>query len=157
MDLIKLIGPKKYGTKRRLKNNSSLKSPQKKILICLNDFVCSSAFCDSFVNEISILVCFQFEVPYILLLVLRAWLLTTVTRISRLPVIPRKITCSNAGIVQLLAKYCTVEFVKNTQLRLLTNLLAFMMLFKASALWADAFYKSKRPCVCPSVCLSVHF
>ena len=33
--------------------------------------------------------------------------------------------------------------------------------FKASALWADAFYKSKCPSVCvfvrPSVCLSVHF
>ena len=28
-------------------------------------------------------------------------------------------------------------------------------LFKASALWADAFYKSKCPSVCPSVCLSV--
>ena len=28
-------------------------------------------------------------------------------------------------------------------------------LFKASALWADAFYKSKCPCVCPSVRLSV--
>ena len=27
--------------------------------------------------------------------------------------------------------------------------------FKASALWADAFYKSKCPSVCPSVCLSV--
>ena len=33
--------------------------------------------------------------------------------------------------------------------------------FKASALWADAFYKSKYPsvcpCVCPCVCLCVHF
>ena len=33
-------------------------------------------------------------------------------------------------------------------------------LFKASALWADAFYKSKGPSVrlsvCPSVCLFVH-
>ena len=28
-------------------------------------------------------------------------------------------------------------------------------LFKASALWADAFYKSKCPPVCPCVCLSV--
>ena len=28
-------------------------------------------------------------------------------------------------------------------------------IFKASALWADAFYKSKCPSVCPSVCLSV--
>ena len=28
-------------------------------------------------------------------------------------------------------------------------------LFKASALWADAFYKSKCPSVCLSVCLSV--
>ena len=28
-------------------------------------------------------------------------------------------------------------------------------LFKASALWADAFYKSKCPSVCPSVFLSV--
>ena len=28
-------------------------------------------------------------------------------------------------------------------------------IFKASALWADAFYKSKCPCVCPSVCPSV--
>ena len=27
--------------------------------------------------------------------------------------------------------------------------------FKASALWADAFYKSKCPSVCPSVCLCV--
>ena len=26
--------------------------------------------------------------------------------------------------------------------------------FKASALWADAFYKSKCPSVCPSVCPS---
>ena len=30
-----------------------------------------------------------------------------------------------------------------------------MSIFKASALWADAFYKSKCPSVCPSVCLSV--
>ena len=34
-------------------------------------------------------------------------------------------------------------------------------IFKASALWADAFYKSKCPSVCPSVrlcvCLCVHF
>jgi hypothetical protein len=34
-------------------------------------------------------------------------------------------------------------------------------ILKASALWADAFYKSKCPVVCPSVrvfvCLSVHF
>ena len=30
-----------------------------------------------------------------------------------------------------------------------------MPLFKASALWADAFYKSKCPSVCPSVRLSV--
>ena len=29
------------------------------------------------------------------------------------------------------------------------------VLFKASALWADAFYKSKRPSVCPCVCPSV--
>ena len=28
-------------------------------------------------------------------------------------------------------------------------------IFKASALWADAFYKSKCPSVCVSVCLSV--
>ena len=28
-------------------------------------------------------------------------------------------------------------------------------IFKASDLWADAFYKSKCPPVCPSVCLSV--
>ena len=28
-------------------------------------------------------------------------------------------------------------------------------LFKASALWADAFYKSICPSVCPSVCVSV--
>ena len=28
-------------------------------------------------------------------------------------------------------------------------------IFKASALWADDFYKSKCPSVCPSVCLSV--
>ena len=36
------------------------------------------------------------------------------------------------------------------------------LIFKASALWADAFYKSKCPsvclwCVCLSVCPSVHF
>jgi hypothetical protein len=35
------------------------------------------------------------------------------------------------------------------------------LFFKASALWADAFYKSKCPSVClyvcPSVCVSVHF
>ena len=31
------------------------------------------------------------------------------------------------------------------------------LVFKASALWADAFYKSKCPSVCMSVCLSVHF
>ena len=34
-------------------------------------------------------------------------------------------------------------------------------IFKALALWADAFYKSKCPsvclCVCVSVCPSVHF
>ena len=29
--------------------------------------------------------------------------------------------------------------------------------FKASVLWADAFYKSKCPSVRPPVCLSVHF
>ena len=29
------------------------------------------------------------------------------------------------------------------------------MIFKASALWADAFYKSICPSVCVSVCLSV--
>ena len=33
----------------------------------------------------------------------------------------------------------------------LTNL----MIFKASALWADAFYKSKCPYVCLFVCVSV--
>ena len=37
----------------------------------------------------------------------------------------------------------------------------FKRIFKASALWADAFYKSKCPSVClsvrPSVCLCVHF
>ena len=33
------------------------------------------------------------------------------------------------------------------------SLLAWI--FKASALWADAFYKSKCPSVCLSVCLSV--
>ena len=31
----------------------------------------------------------------------------------------------------------------------------FLLLLKASALWADAFYKLKCPSVCPSVCLSV--
>ena len=30
-----------------------------------------------------------------------------------------------------------------------------IIIFKASALWADAFYKSKYPSVCLSVCLSV--
>ena len=30
-------------------------------------------------------------------------------------------------------------------------------IFKASALWADAFYKSKCPYVCLFVCLCVHF
>ena len=30
-----------------------------------------------------------------------------------------------------------------------------VFIFKASALWADAFYKSKCPSVCPSVCLFV--
>ena len=30
-----------------------------------------------------------------------------------------------------------------------------ILVFKASALWADAFYKSKCPSVCPSVCLFV--
>ena len=30
-------------------------------------------------------------------------------------------------------------------------------IFKASALWADAFYKSKCPSLCLSVCLFVHF
>ena len=30
-------------------------------------------------------------------------------------------------------------------------------LFKASAHWANAFYKSKCPSDCPSVCVSVHF
>ena len=33
----------------------------------------------------------------------------------------------------------------------------FTPIFKASALWADAFYKSKCPYICVSVCLSVHF
>ena len=32
-----------------------------------------------------------------------------------------------------------------------------LYIFKASALWADAFYKSKCPYVCLSVCVSVHF
>ena len=31
------------------------------------------------------------------------------------------------------------------------------LIFKASALWADAFYKSNCPSVCVFVCLSVHF
>ena len=30
-------------------------------------------------------------------------------------------------------------------------------IFKASALWADAFYKSKCPYVCLFVCVCVHF
>ena len=30
-----------------------------------------------------------------------------------------------------------------------------LIIFKASAVWADAFYKSKCPSVCPSVCLCV--
>ena len=30
-------------------------------------------------------------------------------------------------------------------------------IFKASALWADAFYKSKCPYICGSVCVFVHF
>ena len=29
--------------------------------------------------------------------------------------------------------------------------------FKALALWADAFYKTKYTSVCPSMCFSVHF
>ena len=37
----------------------------------------------------------------------------------------------------------------------------WMGIFKASARWADAFYKSKCPSVCPSVypsvCVSIHF
>ena len=49
------------------------------------------------------------------------------------------------GIVYLLAKYCTVEFVKNTQLRLLTNLLAFMMLFKVSAVFLPPLPKVGCP------------
>ena len=32
---------------------------------------------------------------------------------------------------------------------------AFVLVFKASALWADAFYKSKCPSVCVSVCVFV--
>ena len=31
-------------------------------------------------------------------------------------------------------------------------MLLIFAIFKASALWADAFYKSKCPSVCPSVC-----
>ena len=31
----------------------------------------------------------------------------------------------------------------------------FWAIFKASALWADAFYKSKCPSVCVSVCVCV--
>ena len=31
------------------------------------------------------------------------------------------------------------------------------MIFKASALWADAFYKLKCPYVCVFVCVCVHF
>ena len=31
------------------------------------------------------------------------------------------------------------------------------LIFKASALWADTFYKSIYPYVCVFVCLSVHF
>ena len=40
-------------------------------------------------------------------------------------------------------------------------LICISLIFKASALWADAFYKSKCPYICVSVCLcvcrSVHF
>ena len=37
------------------------------------------------------------------------------------------------------------------------NLLLGRQIFKASALWADAFYKSKCPYVCLFVCVCVHF
>ena len=36
-----------------------------------------------------------------------------------------------------------------------TNVVINFVIFKASALWADAFYKSKCPSVCPCVCVSV--
>ena len=35
------------------------------------------------------------------------------------------------------------------------NITLYTKVFRASALWADAFYKSKCPYVCLSVCLSV--
>ena len=35
------------------------------------------------------------------------------------------------------------------------NQIVLTLIFKASALWAHAFYKSKCPSVCPSVCVSV--
>ena len=39
---------------------------------------------------------------------------------------------------------------------LVTNVINYVI-FKASALRADAFYKSKCPSVCVCVCMSVHF
>ena len=50
---------------------------------------------------------------------------------------------------------CSLRFWVWSQLEFLS--FATGWVFKASALWADAFYKSKCPSVRLSVCLSVHF
>ena len=53
---------------------------------------------------------------------------------------------SNIGCRSNFSLQCVTFFLK-----------CFPKIFKASALWADAFYKSKCPSVCPCVRLFVHF
>ena len=48
--------------------------------------------------------------------------------------------------------YINILIVGSIQQIIFVKLLYLFIVFKASALWADAFYKSKCPSVCPSVC-----
>ena len=73
---------------------------------------------------------------------------------------PLKLQC--VSVVCCLSPWCNFSyerfFLKLPKWKLkLFSILMFLLcdIFKASALWADAFYKSKCPSVCPSVRLFV--
>ena len=48
----------------------------------------------------------------------------------------------------------SLDYLLQIKILLMCNVQIYI--FKASALWADAFYKSKCPSVCVYVCPSVH-
>ena len=50
-----------------------------------------------------------------------------------------------------------IEMFQNITILVKQHLTFSEYFFKASALWANAFYKSKCPSVCVSVCVCVHF